>query len=585
MKLRRAPASVLLLSVTLAAGGASEDDKAMVDWMRTHAVALQTPEAGRGFRDMQPLKQIVGNARIVALGEATHGTREFFQLKHRMLEFMASEMGFTIFSIEASMPEAYRLNDYVLNGNGDPAQLLKGMYFWTWDTQEVLAMIRWMREFNQSGKGRIEFTGFDMQFPDVAMRTVHDFVAKNDSEYLASLQKASDLAREAGSPGNSQNFGVATASFPVKDAAGKKVRFSGYIKSAGITRGFAGLWWRVDGASGVLAFDNMEKRGVTGTTEWKRYEIELPVAANATNINFGGILTADGTVWFDDLTVELDGIPYTDASRFDLGFESSTPRGFYTGGTDYSVHLDSQTFHSGKQSLQMKFLPAVAAKNSVDPKIAASSWKNAVQHMEATRNFYHAQGISDHDVDWAIQNARIVLQGLQAKSGAMTRDQCMAENIKWIADHNPAAKIVVWAHNGHVAFGGWPGYEPMGAALRKMFGDQMVVFGFAFDQGSFQAWEPGKNLRDFTVPAAPAGSLDATLAATGIPLFALDLRSAPKTGPVAAWLHTPHQTRSVGSQYSDDTAQQYWANQEVASCFDALLFVHTTTAARKNPGP
>ena len=43
------------------------------------------------------------------------------------------------------MPETYRLNDYVLNGTGDPAKLLKGMYFWTWDTQEVLAMIAWMR--------------------------------------------------------------------------------------------------------------------------------------------------------------------------------------------------------------------------------------------------------------------------------------------------------------------------------------------------------------------------------------------------------------------------------------------------------
>ena len=102
---------------------------------------------------MRPLQKLIGNARIVSLGEATHGTREFFQLKHRMLEFLATEMGFTIFSIEANMPEAYRLNDYVLNGTGDPAQLLRGMYFWTWNTEEVLEMIRWMREFNKSGQG------------------------------------------------------------------------------------------------------------------------------------------------------------------------------------------------------------------------------------------------------------------------------------------------------------------------------------------------------------------------------------------------------------------------------------------------
>jgi erythromycin esterase len=111
-----------------------------------------------------------------------------------MLEFLATEMGFTIFSIEANMPEAYKLNDFVLKGEGDPATLIKGMYFWTWDTEEVLDMVRWMREFNKSGKGRVEFTGFDMQGPNTALGTVKDFVAKTDPEYAVSLNRAGDLA-------------------------------------------------------------------------------------------------------------------------------------------------------------------------------------------------------------------------------------------------------------------------------------------------------------------------------------------------------------------------------------------------------
>ncbi len=51
--------------------------------------------------------------RIVSLGESTHGSREIFQMKHRMLEFLVTEMGFSIFSIEASMPESYAVGDYV----------------------------------------------------------------------------------------------------------------------------------------------------------------------------------------------------------------------------------------------------------------------------------------------------------------------------------------------------------------------------------------------------------------------------------------------------------------------------------------
>lgn len=103
-------------------------------------------------------------------------------------------------------------------------------------------------------------------------------------------------------------------------------------------------------------------------------------------------------------------------------------------------------------------------------------------------------------------------------------------------------------------------------------------------QGGFQAIEPGKPLRDFSVAPAPPGSLDATLAATGIPLFAIDLRTAPATGPVAAWLAEPHASRNIGSMYSDATPAAYLAPLKAREWFDVLLFVEKTTAARKNPG-
>src|SRR5678816_609679 len=130
--LRACRTIAFLISIALPAAAApGQQTGPMTEWIHANAIRLNTTEAGHGFADMQALKPLIGNARIVSLGEATHGTREFFQLKHRMLEFLATEMGFTIFSIEANLPEAYRLNDYVLNGTGDPAELLRGMYFWT----------------------------------------------------------------------------------------------------------------------------------------------------------------------------------------------------------------------------------------------------------------------------------------------------------------------------------------------------------------------------------------------------------------------------------------------------------------------
>lgn len=153
-------------------------------WLATNAVRLETVEAGHGFADLQPLKPIIGSARIVALGEATHGTREFFQLKHRMLEFLVTEMGFNIFAIEATMFESFDINHYVLTGEGDSARALAGLYFWTWDTEEVRAMIEWMRSYNTDTNHarKVRFYGFDMQSPARAARGVHEYLQRVDPD-------------------------------------------------------------------------------------------------------------------------------------------------------------------------------------------------------------------------------------------------------------------------------------------------------------------------------------------------------------------------------------------------------------------
>jgi len=422
-----------------------------------------------------------------------------------------------------------------------------------------------------------------MQTPDVAGVIVRDFVTKNDTAYLGDLRKATELIK-VGPQAQGPAFGIATARFPTEAAAGKRVHYSGYIKTKDITRGWAGLWWRVDGKTGVLAFDNMEDRGARGTTDWKRYEIDLPVAADVTNINFGALHTGDGSAWFDGLEVTLDGKPYLDKTNFDLDFESSTPAGFYTGGNGYQVTLDKSSFQSGSQSLMMTHVSTAAdASKKVDPKESIAAWRGVIGRLEDSRSSYAQKGIATRELDWVIQNARVVLQCIQMNANEVPRDISMAQNIKWILDHNPNAKIVLWAHNGHVAKNIAWGYKTMGSALREMFGEQMVVFGFAFNQGSFQAVERGKGLHDFTISPAPAGSLDATLAATGIPLLALDLRKIPKGSPAETWFSQPHKSRNIGAMYATDMDNQFLIDMKAPDSFDVLLFVEKTTAARKNP--
>ena len=161
--------------------------KADLEWIQANAVPFKTAEPFAPHQELLPLKEMIGKRRIAALGEATHGTSEFFKMKHRLVRFLAEEMGFTVFAIEANMPEARKVNRYILKGEGDPKKALAGLYFWTWNTSEVLDMIKWMREYNKSGKGHIEFYGFDMQTPDVAMKSVAEFVKKADPDSFQSL--------------------------------------------------------------------------------------------------------------------------------------------------------------------------------------------------------------------------------------------------------------------------------------------------------------------------------------------------------------------------------------------------------------
>jgi erythromycin esterase len=163
---------------------------AAIAWMKQTAVPLSTVEAGHGFADLAPLTPVLAGVRVVGLGEATHGTREFFQLKHRMFEYLVSELGFTVFTLEANFTEAFAVDHYVLTGEGDPARALAGLYFWTWNTEEVLELIRWMRAYNADPNHprKLRFYGMDSQLSPGPAQALLDYLAQVDPAYRAEVE-------------------------------------------------------------------------------------------------------------------------------------------------------------------------------------------------------------------------------------------------------------------------------------------------------------------------------------------------------------------------------------------------------------
>lgn len=105
---------------------------------------------------------------------------------------------------------------------------------------------------------------------------------------------------------NPDGFASIDQAFSAKDFRGKRVRYSGFVKTKDVND-WSGLWMKVDGADGVMAFDNMKDRAIKGTTDWKRYSVVLDVRDDSNKITIGYMLTGGGQVWLNDLKVEAVG--------------------------------------------------------------------------------------------------------------------------------------------------------------------------------------------------------------------------------------------------------------------------------------
>lgn len=155
-----------------------------------------------------------------------------------------------------------------------------------------------------------------------------DYKMSVDSTVAHSGKASALLENRVAEPGG---FGTLMQTFKADEYRGKRVRMSGYVRAQDVAS-WAGLWMRVNGPRGEpLAFDNMDKRPIKGTSGWQKYEIVLDVPDSAQDIAFGLLLTGAGQVWMDDLSFEVVGkdFPTTGAAMgptvplapVNLGFE------------------------------------------------------------------------------------------------------------------------------------------------------------------------------------------------------------------------------------------------------------------------
>ncbi len=426
-------AGLALVSSLLSCCGTS--DAAFVDWAGEQAIPIATVDPGSGFDDLKGIATVIGDARVVCLGESRHDASEHFRLKHRLVEYLVKEMGFTLFAIEDSLPCSMRINDFVLGGDGTAEKALGKIGAWyIWDTEEFLALVKWMRAYNDGappGK-KVRFHGIDITEPRSGLEKVLAYLKRVDPGHAASLETEPALCN------------------------------------------------------------------LFSTVMWSK-----------TVEDYGRLSAAE--------TAALD-------ERFDA-------------------------------------LLSRIGKNRV-PYVAASSEEEFLTVSRLAENARQGH----------------TLFCVAAKSGfekaGLIREKAMAANITRLAAGNgDGPRLIVWAHNLHVARDSLditiPGRPPMKGAIPMMhylddaLGAKTICIGFSFACGAFP---------EGRLPFPSEGSVDDLLLQTGLPLFFVDLRSAPEEGPVNEWLSKQRTMRAEGGM----------VDLIPRKAFDAFIFVHTISPTRRS---
>lgn len=168
---------------------------------------------------------------------------------------------------------------------------------------------------NNNPSTQIENSRFNLDFEDNALNSdlpdnwfqwgTPDYVIEKDTGNVYSRKYS--CAIYSSPEAKDKSFGCVAYKLPAH-FEGRKISLRGYMKLENVSDGNAGLLLRIDGEEGLLEFENMQRKEINGTIDWKEYSITLPFHNNAQNIFIGGLLSGKGKVWFDKFRVLIDDV-------------------------------------------------------------------------------------------------------------------------------------------------------------------------------------------------------------------------------------------------------------------------------------
>jgi len=166
--------------------------------------------------DYDPLLAAAGNAKVVMIGEASHGTFEFYKERAEITKRLIQEKDVTAICVEADWPDAYRINSYVrgVDSSGPLASLADFQRFprWMWRNEVMLEFVAWLRGYNDkqdNNNKKVGFYGLDLYSLFESAHAVIEYLDKADPAAAASARRR--YACFDRFEGDSQSYGMAAA--------------------------------------------------------------------------------------------------------------------------------------------------------------------------------------------------------------------------------------------------------------------------------------------------------------------------------------------------------------------------------------
>lgn len=148
--------------------------------------------------DLQPLFDLIGDAQIVLLGEASHGTHEYYTWRSYITQRLIKEKGFRLIAVEGDWPDCYRLNRYIKNypdagkTSFDVLEQFNRWPTWMWANWEIVALAEWLCQYNKplSVNNKIGFYGLDVYSLWESMDAIMQYLKKVDPNALKIAEEA-----------------------------------------------------------------------------------------------------------------------------------------------------------------------------------------------------------------------------------------------------------------------------------------------------------------------------------------------------------------------------------------------------------